>query len=216
MPNNCRNVLSVIGKQAKEFADKAKGVYPNYRQGTMPPADVTDNVRESQLCFNNFIPVPQGLLERTYGAEYDEKQAEENGVNLVAIDNCMSGYDWQSENWGTKWGTYDEAPVKIKFEDVVEFDFTTAWGPPVNFVATVSKQYPEMTFILSFGGEGPILGRMILKNGAILEDISDATNVLEFPEDEEDEEAIQQYYDKYDEWVNQYIDTQDTYIEEYR
>jgi hypothetical protein len=221
MPNHCRNVLSVIGAGALEFAKKAKGHYPDYAQNPnfKHPEVVIEEQKPSELCYNQFIPVPQGLLERTFGAEDYKRQAEKDG-ELLLIDGCVSGYDWQCKNWGTKWGAYDEAPAKIKGDDVVEYNFTTAWGAPVNFIATVSTQYPEMTFVLSFGGEGPILGRIIIKNGAILDDVSDMEgqieNEPEYPENDEDEDEMEHFEDEFSEWLNQFIDTQDTCVAEYR
>jgi hypothetical protein len=223
MPNHCRNVLSVVGVGALEFAKKAKGHYPDYAQDPNfdYPAVVTeDDNKPSELCFNQFIPVPQGLLERTFGAENYRKICQEDGVDVELVDDCESGYDWQCHNWGTKWGAYNEARAKVRDNELVEYNFTTAWGAPVNFIATVSTQYPEMTFVLSFGGEGPILGRIIMKNGAILDDISDMEGQIEhepeYPENEEDEEAMSQYDEDSNEWLNQFIDTQDTCVAEYR
>ena len=40
-------------------------------------------------------------------------------------------YDWQNENWGTKWGTYDTKVYELGGDgSPVLIEFQTAWGPP--------------------------------------------------------------------------------------
>jgi hypothetical protein len=55
----------------------------------------------------------------------------EQAAELRAKYGATNWYDWQLENWGTKWGTYqlrvhemggDGSPILIEFQ--------TAWGPP--------------------------------------------------------------------------------------
>ena len=95
---------------------------------------------------------------------------------LSDIDN--SWYNWNVRNWGTKWDvavhseneypdTYMETSPNGE-NQVVYYNFNTAWSPPMPAISKLSKQYPSLLFTLSFeeeqgwGGECEFLrGEMI-------------------------------------------------------
>jgi len=54
-------------------------------------------------------------------------------------------YDWNVENWGTKW---DASDVEIEREtpDELIYRFTTAWDVPYNAYEAMANQYPELEF----------------------------------------------------------------------
>jgi Ferredoxin-like domain in Api92-like protein len=88
-------------------------------------------------------------------------------------------YDWNIRNWGTKWdvsvsddnehpNTYMEGPTPNGDNLVVFYNFDTAWGLADAALITLSSQYPDLLFTLSFeeetgwGGEWEILrGKVI-------------------------------------------------------
>lgn len=80
-------------------------------------------------------------------------------------------YTWRLENWGTKWNCYDfhgewqpNAPTNYSLE------FYTAWNAPTKFFERVSKDYPDLTFVLDFADEGgAFLGSDTVKDGEIVE-----------------------------------------------
>lgn len=95
---------------------------------------------------------------------------------LSDIDN--SWYNWNVRNWGTKWDvavhseneypdTYMETSPNGE-NQVVYYNFNTAWSPPMPAISKLSEQYPSLLFTLSFeeeqgwGGECEFLrGEMI-------------------------------------------------------
>jgi hypothetical protein len=58
--------------------------------------------------FKEFLPTPTELLEGE------------------------GWYDWNVENWGTKWDVSDDYQINI-WEDSVSLSFDTAWSPPIDF-----------------------------------------------------------------------------------
>ena len=56
---------------------------------------------------------------------------------------CMSWYDWNSKNWGTKWNSYsykERSAEPGKFVCV----FDTAWAPPVPIFAKLAELWPDL------------------------------------------------------------------------
>jgi hypothetical protein len=79
-----------------------------------------------------FLPTPQALLDTTAGSFGDnEKQRE---LEQLQEDNLRKygfkdWYDWNCNNWGTKW---DFALESIERTDAntVQASFDSAWAPP--------------------------------------------------------------------------------------
>ena len=108
-----------------------------------------DNKNESQhmeLCFDKSVPLP------------DEE--EENW------------YKWRLWNWGTKWDLGDDTNYDSNYQDKqIEYNFCTAWSPPVSWLEKVSELYPELYFTLKYAEPGcNFAGVFEIQNG---EEISD-------------------------------------------
>jgi len=55
-----------------------------------------------------------------------------------------------SRNWGTKWGCYDFAQVKLGRRKLT-YKFKTAWSPfGKDVLAAMSKKFPGLEFMLKF------------------------------------------------------------------
>ena len=89
-----------------------------------------------------------------------------------------SWYNWNIRNWGVKWdvavsnddegsNTYME-----EFEDEwtasVYYNFDTAWSIPEQALITLSSQYPDLLFTLSYEEETGWGGEMELLRGTII------------------------------------------------
>lgn len=111
--------------------------------------------------FNEFAPCPQELL---------------------AGDGW---YNWRCLHWGTKW---DVGLDDVTFVTPSHLTFDTAWGPPTALIRTVSKLYPDLTFVMAFSEQGMgFAGTETIKDGVTI----DETDVLVNPEwDEENEDTI--------------------------
>lgn len=71
-------------------------------------------------------------------------------------------YDWQYENWNTKWGACDcyeleEKDIKCLKEDkkpyTINFAFNTAWGFAEPIFHAMAKKYPTLAFVVQFADE---------------------------------------------------------------
>jgi len=90
-------------------------------------------------------------------------------------------YNWNVRNWGTKWDvakssnedhdfTYMEGPVDNGDNKVVYYSFNTAWGVPMPALVTLSTQYPDLLFTLSYEEETGWGGELELLRGVLLSD----------------------------------------------
>ena len=94
------------------------------------------------------VPVPDGVLAAGYEA---------------------AGYDWERENWGCKWGAQNPTIVD-QWEGHVEFEFDTAWSPPMEFLETVAKRLPGLLMILEYEEPGCAFKRLAKFQGEACED----------------------------------------------
>lgn len=66
-------------------------------------------------------------------------------------------YSWRCENWGTKWNAchYDEG---ISDDNLMCFNFDTAWSLPMPVMEAVMEKYPNLIFEYSFHEESGAFG----------------------------------------------------------
>ena len=128
MPNWCANKLTITGPEADvtAFKDKAVGHPPCSRP------EETRNEPPVVLTFHSLVAIPDEVLAAGYEA---------------------AGYDWERQNWGCKWGAQNPTIVD-QWEGHVEYEFNTAWSPPMEFLETVAKKYPKLTLLLEYEEPG--------------------------------------------------------------
>lgn len=178
MPNHCQNVMTVVGKEdtVRAFVDKVQGPGPNYpSQGfgrnALPEGERMDpkDLPISVLSFHQTVPIPEDVQCNSYGD-----------------GGAKSGYNVERELWGVKWGAYDEQLVRHE-PTYAKYAFTTAWGPPVEWLQKTSELFPDLTFFVSYSEESPSRGKMQLKNGELLVDLHESYPFDEnYPEYDED------------------------------
>ena len=112
-------------------------------------------------CMNNVV-----LKHTKDKIDFLESQLrEKNGNGFFSIlyprpvEEEENWYDWNSNNWGTKWdANIDvESDMMIRLDDeTLELRFDTAWGPPIDFYnflfedgwdVTAKYHEPGMAFI---------------------------------------------------------------------
>jgi hypothetical protein len=79
--------------------------------------------------------------------------------------------DWCIKNWGTKWDPYDLTSER-NGPNGLEFNFNTAWAPPIVFLKNLLLQYPRCWIKITYGDcmmmfAGVWIGYM--KNGELKE-----------------------------------------------
>jgi hypothetical protein len=115
------------------------------------------------LEFNAFIPYPEEFKAM------DDAAKKWKAVNVIENDGKKKlregarwedqpkdgfnsgGYEWRLKNWGTKW----PAKVNRKFEKdgTTIYCHDTAWGPAIPVFRKMAREFPSLTFVLSFDVE---------------------------------------------------------------
>lgn len=166
MPNWCMNTLSISGpnEDIKRFRGQARGptqTYNDIRSLYEKKWDIHDDIRVramvetlpdpgdvSEFSFHALYPVPEDY--RCF--PYDDTQAVELGEKLGTERPC-GGYSWEANHWGCKWGASD-VTVTIYSDTDIEYSFSTPWGPPNQFLAKITRDWPTLTFYLQYDEPG--------------------------------------------------------------
>jgi hypothetical protein len=105
---------------------------PNWATNTVrivSTEDVIDQLEEHKLSFNHFVPRPES--------------EEENW------------YNWNLENWGTKWDINDDdLMIDRQDEEIINFEFLTAWSPPIKFFHNLAKLFKKIYIECNYYEEG--------------------------------------------------------------
>ena len=132
MPNHCDNVLRISAttpeelEQILDLLGKDEGGNQDFK-------------------FTNVIPYPNeyAVLDKEYNelgyVEWKKKYGDKpDGYN-------SGGYEWCSNNWGTKWSAYD-VKVKARTYLSVELSYLTAWCPATPVISALHKKFPTASF----------------------------------------------------------------------
>jgi hypothetical protein len=112
------------------------------------------------------------------GAVYSKKSDDEEEDTLLSFqkikprpeDQNDNWYDWNINNWGTKWGAIDVRLITSSNKRYT-YEFSTAWSPPIKLVIEASRLYPKLAFTIRFweGGMG-FRGYVKCKNGEVVKE----------------------------------------------
>lgn len=162
MPNWCTNHLDIRGDKT-QIADFISRVTKKDEDG---------NTHYDIL--GSLLPTPQELQETMsggYGRNEDgTKKPEQIELEAKYQSNIekfgyQNWYDWNINNWGTKWGDSD-TDIVAQYDDMVAFRFDTAWSPPENGIVAISKLFPALSFVMSYSEEGmDFYGATAFRNG---------------------------------------------------
>lgn len=174
MPNWCQNVLIVAGSddKIKEFKREARfqteqevrdlelHEVSKWQKKGKSTADIVrmeqKNIAEwlkRPFTFYKLVPQPP-KEERDYGSE--EGKMCEGGWNW---------YDWNCNNWGTKWDVSD-CNIEQRNKNELTYRFNTAWSPPEQGIETVSRKFPELSFLLIYFEAGiGYMGKTFFEDG---------------------------------------------------
>jgi len=132
MPNHVTNQLVIYSDEEGEV------------QRILEEIKTVTDEEYRPLDFEKIIPHPDNLFTGNLGLNEREQCAREGRPNW---------YDWQIENWGTKWNAYD-----ISVEDdgygQVTITFDTAWTAPLPIIDALREKYPNAHFYGSWLEEG--------------------------------------------------------------
>lgn len=151
---------------------------------------INDGVYKGKsLDFNGTVPMPSSL-NITEPPHTDEEKE-------IAVDNLQkyghaTWYGWSIANYGTKWGAYDVEDVE-DWGDTLIYHFQTAWSPPMQWIITTSKQFPDLVFLISAADEG---GVYFIKSTISNGDVTNEVSLSQHEWNMEYDEGYKELYDK--------------------
>ncbi len=151
MPNHCTHRLIIKGPR------EDVGALVVLMQG------------ETCFDFDKLIPCPP---------EVKNTSSPNRGPGAAALKEKYGHSDWYSwnvANWGTKWNAYElsappgqGSPIEAlasahgaSSERQVEYDFDTAWSPPMPIFEALTKRFPTLTFTWYGIEEQPAWGALV-------------------------------------------------------
>ncbi len=180
MPNWCNNRLTVLGPadRVAEFVKKAHGPGQHYKAhrteiewwekhcedakaaGTPLPPHPDEKDRDpTPLSFHQLVPIPDAIMAGPY--------------DPVGIDK-------EHELWGVKWGAAEDH-ITSRAPGRVDYSYDTPWGPATTYFETVSKDWKDLLFIVSYSEEYPSRGHFALRGGRYLAEVHDRPEKLKPP-----------------------------------
>lgn len=112
---------------------------------------------KSPFCFHAFVPVPREVMLAPYDPNRFKEMQDKYPEWFSRFPNMIAGYDWENRNWGCKWGASDAHLISEGGSDEdysVDYEFQTAWSPPMDFMHSLAMMYPTLKFSFSFREEG--------------------------------------------------------------
>jgi hypothetical protein len=90
---------------------------------------------------------------------FDSTKNETSLNVLFPTPEGVDWYEWNNENWGSKWGAYDieTDEVDINEDDdfgLIRYTFTSAWAPPEGLIERIANIHPDLEFGLSYSEWG--------------------------------------------------------------
>lgn len=195
MPNHITNVIKILdlGRHSEAEVRKAlldeKGFvdfnaikpFPESLKGLEPDCDTADRAKcalglmsfDGPQFFKN-LSMSNAITAITTPVKPEKHEMLLRCIKAGMECGYVYWYDWNSDNWGTKWNAYgqSEHPAGTR-----EFRFQTAWSHPEDLMVSLSKLIPDAQLQISYADEdmGSNCGEYTIKGGEIeLSDIAPA------------------------------------------
>jgi len=180
MPNWCSNQLNISGpaKDIHLFKTKANGPEQTYHDYHAKGGDwpVHDDIRlkalfeslpeqgePSVFSFHALYPVPDEVRR----LPYDNTMARKVADNVGLTGPIYSGYNWEADNWGCKWGA-SHPELHCEEDTFLAYSLETPWGPPMGLMEKISKDWPTLSFEVEYAEPGMgFAGKTVFDNGEV-------------------------------------------------
>lgn len=130
----------------------------------------------NNCCNVLIVTSPNNIIEQIrnfYVDNFKDKSLHLSFEKNVPIpeDKKEDWYNWNCQNWGTKWDAYD---IDIDDnDDNFTYYFNTAWSPPLAWLEKIAAKYPNLELNLEYNEPGCDFGGVInYKNGEVIQDES--------------------------------------------
>ena len=135
MPNWCDNRVEIYGDNPDQIKEVKK----------------TLAGKKTCFDFNNIVPMPKELEGTTSpNPEPDSFEAK----RLRKQHGHDNWYDWCCDNWDTKWNSAGADLTSDSNNSIIEYEFQTAWGPPIKVIEALREQYPDLNITAFYDEPG--------------------------------------------------------------
>ena len=138
MPNICENELSIYadGEQQEALLKKLTKRLES---------------EKSVFDFNKLVPSPD--WDNTPNEDGELPVIDEDAPAFMQVKKFPSSgksddrwYNWNCDNWGTKWNSINADREICEYGDHVKYTFETAWAAPREILIALKEQYPQLQF----------------------------------------------------------------------
>lgn len=198
IPNWCNNRISVVGdgKRVEEFDSDFRG-----KRALWPPSEFETRDKkgdclkefldqykkewdeeEPSHCFNALYPVPGEVLKVGFSHGTGKISFQRMQEALFVPDKWVDGYSWCVSHWGCKWDVFGQVRDERLSADRFEYEFETAWSPPIAWLKKVAEDWPDLRFDLVYYEPGlEFAGRLCFEGGKVSEDLQlEGDDIREF------------------------------------
>lgn len=185
MPNWTTNKLVITGNE-QDIDSLIKQVRAPYQSPHDENPENDETIEGEFLLWNIIRP----LNINAYLGK-DKEEAEPMSAQDIFSESGMASlfekfnrdvetkndwYNWNIRNWGTKWEINDSWRNEVSATRV-EYEFQTAWSPPVDALDKLAEQYPRLAFTMRYIDEGSFFcGESQWNNGERIAEIDLAIN----------------------------------------
>jgi len=172
MPNWCSNRLTVFGTEhaLTSFLSAAGcGDAQFSLQAFVPCPEELRSIVTGHAVIDGVSVSKWRRVEQPDGSEVSVAISAEELQGYLDQYGATNWYDWQVNNWGTKWDV--DANVDENVEDgeaVITFD--SAWSPPTAFMDSLAQMFSSLRFVLDYAEPGVCFGgRRVYEGGQCVE-----------------------------------------------
>lgn len=118
-------------------------------------ADTTAGFYTEEPNSNWAVMLAKGEMTQEWHDELVHNNAEgwkKNQENLAKY-GYKDWYDWNCDNWGTKWSPrIEQLELDLEHEQIFMY-YETAWSPATGLIREISRQFPTLIFTTSYDEE---------------------------------------------------------------
>lgn len=177
---SCENPIKTTAWFELSYFEKSVGYDNDYHKFV----EERHNAKPLPFSLNSIVPQPENIFTGNLGKEEREQCLREGRPNW---------YDWNIQNWGTKWDV--SAEISEIYEGEIEISFDSAWSPPIVVIKRLAELFPDLCITHTYAEIGCMYAGMIVyEGGTMTEERSD--DIL-ISENEDDWEITSPYYAVY-------------------